>query len=66
MTFHVFEAVTESSFRLYVDTDQSAVDAKFVEAAEADTYALGTVEAENVEEALEKIRRGDWEYTQKC
>jgi len=70
-TFHAFEIVEESSFIMYVDTDLLKVDMELERSLricgnDLETYAVGTVEADTVDEALNKIRRGDWDYSQKC
>jgi hypothetical protein len=71
MLFHAFEMCSETSFFSYVDLDRLVFDEKLRETLERpnvdpDTLLIGTVIAADIEEAIEKIRAGKWDYTQRC
>jgi len=69
--YHGIEVATDGCYHLYVSTDENEVNEHFAELRrmlgdEIETYSLGTMEATSVDEALDKIRAGDWDYTQLC
>jgi hypothetical protein len=68
IVYHGYEIVNEGTYSLYVDTDENAYNARLAEELSHDhheTYRIGTVKADSIEEALDKIRQDDWEWTQK-
>lgn len=70
-TYHCFEIVTECSYHLWADLSEGYCTRKFewlvlALGDEVETYALGWCRAESVKEAHNKIRSGDWDYSQKA
>lgn len=69
MLFHAFEIVTEFGYFAYANPDeQKAISMHFWFTSkcneEVEAQGVGSVVAENVDEALSLIRKGKWEYTQ--
>lgn len=71
MKWWAFELVTDGSYHLGAYLYESERDDQFALVKEAlgdyvDSYALGTIEGPNdLGDALDSIRAGDWEFTQK-
>ena len=63
MLYHAFEVVTARSRHVRLDPNQSDFE-RLVQrlldflANEVETWAYGTVEAHDIDEAIDKIRRG--------
>lgn len=75
MTFYAFESASEEGYMLCVSKNEKIItDSLSIHKvlrimgleSPPDTAAVGTVQAENQEEAVAKIQAGDWEYSQKC
>jgi hypothetical protein len=71
MTFHAFEVATDRSSTIHVNLSQHVADQHLTHAVKTagkdlDTYAVGTVEAGSVEEAIDLLRQGKWDYSQRC
>jgi hypothetical protein len=71
MTFHAFEVATDHSSTIHVNLSQHVADQHLAHTMkmagnDLDTYAAGTVEAGSVEEALDLLRQGKWDYSQRC
>lgn len=70
-TYHVLEVATETGYFVFVEQDEKTFDAKLGKLtkvfpdSEVESYAIGTVNASSEEKAINKIRSGKWEYTQK-
>jgi hypothetical protein len=68
--YHAYEVVTDGCDHRHADPDRARVDASLDRTLselgdDVDSYALGTVQAGSVEEALARVRAGAWEYTRK-
>jgi hypothetical protein len=68
--YHAYAVVTDGSDHLHADPDRARVAASLDQTLtelgdRVGSYALGTVEAGSVEEALARIRVGAWQYTRK-
>lgn len=68
MRFHAFEISERTSHHLYANVDKVVCDQEFRRMKElvgvlVESYAVGTVEADDVDKALNKIRSGDWEFS---
>jgi hypothetical protein len=69
--FHAFEVATDHSSTTHVNLSQHVADQHLAHAVKMagnglDTYAVGTVEAGSVEEALDLLRQGKWDFSQRC
>jgi len=69
MHFHAFEISERTSHHLYANVDKVVCDQEFRRIKElvgvlVESYAVGTVEADDLDKALNKIRSGDWEFCQ--
>lgn len=68
-TFHAFLAVSDDHYLLFVDIHLHQFNVKvgkiLVDDIDIETYAIGVVNANSVEEAVNKIHMDQWEYTQK-
>lgn len=74
-TFYGCEIASVGSYHLYASLNENETTEWFykikkwleeLEGDEAETYAFGTIEAHSIDEALNKIRAGDWQYSQMC
>ena len=74
MLFHAFEAATDGAYEMYVNPDMSKMEARLdelvafhnrAEVEQLEAVAVGTVEADDVDSALSKIRAGDWQHKQR-
>lgn len=71
LTYHAFEIDTELSYHAGVSSDEQRLVERFeqlmqlVAEDEDVTYALGTVEAESVEDAMDRLRAGQCSITQR-
>lgn len=70
MIFYAYEIETGNSYHVGCYASQSAREMEMnalhkLHGDDIDTYAIGTVEAENMDEARDKVERGDWQYSQK-
>jgi len=65
MFYFAFEVVTDSNYEMWVDTDEGQFKTRLLETVEPlehiEEVLLGTVIADDIPSALEKIRRSDWE-----
>ena len=65
--YHAFVSSCKDVYRLYIDIKSDMVDHKISEIRDLiDTYAIGRVNANTVEEARDKILADEWIYTQRC
>lgn len=71
--FYCFEIATDHSYHVFAHENEQIADENLNAmrtvlgvSQEIDTYAIGTCEATDVDDALMKVRQGDWSYTQKC
>lgn len=68
--FHAFEIYAENIIQMGAYTSKQEADNEFafwkriIRDENIDTYLLGTVYADNWEDALNKLRAGDWNWTQ--
>lgn len=65
--YFAFELVTESSYIMWVDQDESHFDAKYDDIRNeygrcATEIRLGKVAANSISDALNSIRSEDWDY----
>ena len=71
-TYYAFEIAMEGSYFLYVSESFEEREKEInlwlseIPADEIETYAFGVIEAESKEEAMNRIRKGEWQYTQKA
>lgn len=69
LNYHVFEIETELSYHAGASSDEQRLMERFeqllrlTEQDEDVTYGLGTVEAESVEDALDRLRSGQCSLT---
>ncbi len=64
--FHAYQIVTDSAYDLRVDEDSGAIWAKFINSLKSSIekiirIEIGELEAEDVGEALDRIRANDWD-----
>lgn len=69
MKFYAYEIAYEDSYLMFVGEDEQKVNEKLnedmkEEGEEPETIACGTVEADDIDQALDKVRFGQWEYSQ--
>jgi hypothetical protein len=70
MLYYAFEIITDTAYDVHVNQTESAMNTALevirshygVDNIEA--VAIGTVEADTAEDAIGKIRSGDWLYSQ--
>jgi hypothetical protein len=70
LMFYAYEVATDYAYYLCVHASKVVLEARFEQLLKdlgdaMDTYAVGTVHAATIEEALDKIRACDWKFTQK-
>ena len=67
--YRAVEMVTAKGYLVYIEADKQQFGqhvGRLVDSAmDYDTYALGTVKAGSEQEAVDKIRRGDWQFSQR-
>lgn len=71
MKFYAFEVASDTCFVMYVNIDEQTVENHLKDVLgdwgiDDETLLIGTVQADSVDEAHNKIRSGEWEYTQRC
>lgn len=64
--FHAFEAATEVGTLIFVTASEEELNSILaaLEHIEFETHAIGTVDAKDENEAVDKITSGNWEYSQ--
>jgi succinyl-CoA synthetase beta subunit len=67
MIFHAFELLDDEVYAICVDSNEDRMMAVLSTYSDMDieVLAIGTVTAIDTQEASEKIKRGDWEYSMK-
>jgi|TARA_R110000765_G_C18852542_1_gene599079 hypothetical protein len=67
--FYAYEIATDTDYHMGVDRSEEARDNRMysimrIIGLDWSTHAIGTVEADNVDDAIKAIRLGKWTYSQ--